>query len=106
MTLKACVIGDSQQGGYGHAFDTAFTDYEEIEIVGLADPDDAGRQTVGNKIGAKNLYSDYREMLQQERPDLVAIGPRWPIHHRDYLLAAAEVGAHGFLEKPISVDLA
>ncbi len=106
MRYKACIIGDSKQGGYGHGFDVAFTNHDEIDIVAVADPVEEGRKSVGEKVGAKNLYADYREMLDKERPNLVAIGPRWPIHHKDYLLAAAEVGAHGYLEKPVCVDLA
>jgi len=105
MPYKACVIGDSKLGGYGHGFDVAFTGLEDVVIVAVADPDEAGRKAVGEKIGAKNLYADYREMLKKEMPDLVAIGPRTPIHHKEYLLAAAEVGAHGYLEKPVCVDL-
>ena len=30
--------------------------------------------------------------------------PRSPVRHRDYVLAAAAVGAHGFMEKPLAVD--
>jgi predicted dehydrogenase len=44
-------------------------------------------------------------MLEKEKPELVTVGPRWTIHHKEYLDAAAAIGAHGFLEKPISSDL-
>src|SRR5690606_17562500 len=54
---------------------------------------------------AQRSYADYREMLAVEKPDLVAIGPRWTTRHKEYVLACAEAGAHGFLEKPIAVDL-
>lgn len=104
--LRACVIGDSNQGGYGHGLHLAFSRRDNIAVVGLADPDEAGRAKHAEESGAERTYADYREMLEKEKPDLVAVGPRWTIHHRDYLLACAEVGAHGFMEKPLCTDLA
>ncbi|MBX3177163.1 MAG: Gfo/Idh/MocA family oxidoreductase [Candidatus Hydrogenedentes bacterium] len=98
---KACIIGDSTLGGYGHQIHNAFAFREDVAIVGLADPDEKGRARYGNEVGAARAYADYREMLDKERPDLVAIGPRTTVKHRDYLLACAEVGAHGFIEKPL-----
>jgi predicted dehydrogenase len=100
------VIGDSKQGGYGHDLHLAWSKRDDVEVVGLADPDEEGRNKNAAAAGAKRTYADYREMLEKERPDLVSIGPRWTVNHREYLLACAEVGAHGYLEKPISTDLA
>jgi predicted dehydrogenase len=77
-----------------------------VDVVGLADPDPEGRSLRAEEAGAQRSYTDYREMLEKERPDFVSIGPRWTIHHEEYLVACAEVGAHGLLEKPIAVDLA
>ena len=106
MKHTACLIADSDNGGYGHGFDSAFLGYDSIDLVALADPNDAGREEAVKKTGVERSYSDYREMLEKEKPTLVAIAPRWPIHHKEYLLAAAEIGAHGYLEKPVAVDLA
>ena len=102
---KACIIGDSKQGGYGHHIDLAFALREDVAVVGLADPDEAGRAKHGKEAGAARTYADYREMLEKERPDVVGVGPRWSVNHRDYLLACAEVGAHGLIEKPLCIDL-
>ncbi len=103
---RACVIGDTHQGGYGHSLHLVWRLRDDVDVVGLADPDAAGREKHGAEAGAQRLYADYREMLEQERPDLVAIGPRWTTRHREYLLACAEFGAHGILEKPLTPDLA
>lgn len=102
---KACIIGDSKQGGYGHYIHLAFALREDVTVVGLADPDEAGRAKYAADSGAQRTYADFRKMLDKERPDLVAVGPRWSVNHRDYLLACAEVGAHGLIEKPLCVDL-
>ncbi len=102
---KACIIGDTKQGGYGHAIQYAFALRDDVATVALADPDEAGRAQRAKEVGVERTYADYREMLEKERPDLVAIGPRWTVNHREYLLACAEVGAHGFIEKPFCDDL-
>jgi len=105
-TYRACIIGDSKQGGYGHDMHLAFDLHDRIQVVGLADPDDEGRAKHAAEAKVENTYADYREMLEKEKPDLVAVGPRWTIHHKAYVEACAAAGAHGFLEKPLCVDLA
>jgi predicted dehydrogenase len=103
--LRACVIGDTKQGGYGHSLHKVFLECQDVEAVALADPDEEGRNKAAGEATALRTYADYREMIEREKPDLVIIGPRWTIHHREYLLAAAACGAHGLMEKPISTDL-
>ena len=103
---RACIIGDTAQGGYGHSLHMMWSLRDDIEVVGLADPVEAGRVKAGEEAGAQRLYADYREMLAAEKPELVAIGPRWTTNHKEYLLACAEAGAHGLVEKPLAVDLA
>ncbi|HPO14183.1 MAG TPA: Gfo/Idh/MocA family oxidoreductase [Candidatus Hydrogenedentes bacterium] len=103
---KACIIGDSTLGGYGHCIQYAFALRDDVATVALADPDEAGRAQRAKEVGVERTYADYREMLQKERPDLVAVGPRCTVKHRDYLMACAEIGAHGFIEKPFCDSLA
>jgi predicted dehydrogenase len=71
----------------------------------VADPDDAGRQKAKARSGAPRDYRDYRQMLDRERPDLVAICPRWPDQRVAMFTAAAEHGAHILVEKPFARDL-
>ena len=63
----------------------------------------AGNQGFFAKQGltVKNVYADYRTMLQKERPQIVACADRYPDSHRDMVVACAEAGAHIFLEKPM-----
>ena len=42
------------------------------------------------------------EMLRQEKPDLVGVGPRTLDEREQMLTAAAEAGAHIFTEKPFA----
>ncbi len=46
------------------------------------------------------LYRDYRELLQQEKPEIVIVGT--PDHwHALMMIAAVNAGAHVYVEKPI-----
>ncbi len=105
-SLRACIIGDSAQGQYGHSLHRVFELCPTVKVVGLADPVEAGRAKFGAEAKAQTLYADYREMLEKERPELVAIGPRWTSNHRAYLEACVAIGAHGIIEKPLAADLA
>ena len=42
-TYRAAVIGATGRGDYGHAVDVAFTKVSGVEVVAIADADDAGR---------------------------------------------------------------
>jgi predicted dehydrogenase len=44
-------------------------------------------------------------MLDEAKPDIVAIGPRWIDQHCELVLAAAERGIHIYLEKPLCRSL-
>lgn len=103
---RACIIGDTEHGGYGHDVHLVWGVRDDVAVVGLADPNEAGRVKHGKEANAQNLYADWREMLEKEKPDLVAVAPRWSVNHKEYLLACADIGAHGFMEKPLCVDLA
>lgn len=103
---RAAVIGHTGQGNYGHGLYVAFCVLPMIEIVAVADPVEVGRHQAQAHMGAARAYADYREMLEREKPDLVAIGPRWLGERVAMATAAAAVGAHIFLEKPLAPALA
>jgi predicted dehydrogenase len=102
---KVAVIGSTGRGNYGHGLDAVWKAMPECRVVGVADDDAAGLQEAIGRTGAAKGYADYREMLERERPDIVAICPRWPDQHRDMALACAEYGCHMYMEKPLCRDL-
>src|SRR5262245_42085972 len=102
---RACVIGHTGRGGYGHSLDMAFHKIPNVTVVGVADPDEKGRLNAARRIGAARAYADYRDMLAKERPQLVAICPYIPERRLEMTQAAAEVGAHVYVEKPMAVSL-
>jgi predicted dehydrogenase len=103
---RAGVIGHTGRGDYGHGWDTAWNGFEAVQVVAVADPNDAGRAAAMKRCGAASGYRDYREMLRKEKPDLVSIGPRWLDQRVEMVTAAAQAGAHILLEKPFAASLA
>src|SRR6185369_3545685 len=64
-------------------------------------PDPSGLAAALKKLGVSQGFDDYRKMLREVRPEIVAIGMRHVDQHRDAALAAIEAGARGiYIEKP------
>ena len=102
---RAAVIGHTGRGNYGHDWDIAFNHFDFIDVVAVADPDDEGRTRALSRIGTGKGYRDYKEMLEKEQPQLVAITPRWVDQRVEMVTAAAQTGAHIMLEKPFAQSL-
>lgn len=95
------VIGHTGRGNYGHGLDTMWLRIPEAEIVAVADPDAAGLQAARKKLGAAAGYADYRRMLEEAGPEIVAIGPRHIDQHHAMTLACVKAGVKGiYMEKP------
>lgn len=102
---RAAIIGHTGQGDYGHGLDVVFTGRKGIEVVAVADPDDAERAKAKSRSGAARDYRDYREMLEKEHPQLVSVAMRWTDQHHAIGKAALEAGAHLYIEKPFTTTL-
>lgn len=105
-TYRVAVIGHTGKGNYGHGIDTVWLKVPQCEIVAVADPDEKGLAAAAARLKAPKTFADYRAMLDEVKPDIVAIGPRWLDQHRDMCLAAAARGAHIYMEKPFCRTLA
>ncbi len=105
--IRVAVIGHTGHGGYGHGLDVMWLKMPETEIVGVADADAAGLAAAQKKLNSQRGFADYRQMLAETKPEIVAIGPREITAHRDMALAAIEAGARGiYMEKPFCRTLA
>lgn len=99
--LRVTVIGHTGRGNYGHGVDTMWLQLPETKIVAVADASARGLEGALKTLQTDRGFADYRKMLTEMKPDLVAIGPRYVDQHRDMLLAAIEAGARGiYVEKP------
>ncbi|HVU87359.1 MAG TPA: Gfo/Idh/MocA family oxidoreductase [Pirellulales bacterium] len=99
-TFRVAVIGRTGRGDYGHAIDTVWAEVPATKVVAVADDDRMGLAAAAKRLGVDRTYADYRQMLDEVKPDIVAIAPRWVDQHRDMTVAAAERGIHIFMEKP------
>ncbi len=62
-------------------------------------------QQLADQYGIPRVYSDWREMLEQERPDIVSVCLPNALH-RELTLAALASGAHVLCEKPLATSVA
>jgi predicted dehydrogenase len=104
--FRAAIIGHTGRGDYGHELDQVFTAHPRIELVAVADPVPAGRAKAVARNQAPRQYDDYHQMLERERPQLVAVGMRQTDQHHAAVSAALDRGAHVLMEKPITQTLA
>lgn len=98
---RVAVIGHTGRGDYGHGIDMVWREMPNCEIVAVADADEKGRSDAAKRLNSPKSFADYRQMLDETKPDIVGIGPRWTDQHRDMVLAAAERGIHIYMEKPM-----
>lgn len=100
------IIGHTGRGNYGHGMDTVWRTLPNMDVAAVADPDEKGRAAAQARSGARAAYADYREMLRREKPEIVAVGPRWMDQRVPMVTAAVEAGAHVYMEKPFALTLA
>src|SRR5438094_10533057 len=104
-TYRIAVIGRTGKGNYGHGLDVVWKAIDNVEIVAVADENEKGRAAAATRLGVKNAYADYREMLDKEKPQIVSVADRFLDLHKDMVIACARAGASVFLEKPMARTL-
>ncbi len=75
----------------------------EIQVVALADQDRSRLQRLGREDQAR--YTNYRELIEDDKVDAVAVCLP-PQLHTEASLLALEKGKHLFIEKPLALNLA
>lgn len=107
---KAATLDDEERCRINYSIqpDTHAGAYRQIPAVQLAaaaDPNEPKRRFMQERWGVPAVYADYREMLEKERPDLVSVTTRAPLH-AEVTIAAAGAGARGVLcEKAMATSL-
>ncbi len=72
------------------------------EIAGVCDLSRVLAESVADRFGVKQWFTDHQKMLSQTRPDIVHITTP-PHSHFSLAKNALEAGAHVIVEKPITV---
>lgn len=100
MAYRIGVIGATGRGNYGHGLDRVWDDLPGCEVIAVADSQEVGRVEAAKRLGVKLTYEDFRTMLDESKPDVVSVAPRWIDQRHAMLLACAERGVHVYCEKP------
>lgn len=100
MTLKAAVIGVGSMGA-NHA--RVYWEMPTTDLVGVVDMNENQAGMVAKKYGTQ-AFSDYREMLDQLKPDIVTLAVP-TLYHRDIALEIIDRGISLLIEKPIAFSL-
>jgi UDP-N-acetylglucosamine 3-dehydrogenase len=101
MTVRVAVIG---LGTMGRHHVRVLDQMDEVALVGVADSSAAALARATQRRDYHG-YTNFREMLIRERPDLVIVVVPTSLH-REVALAAMQSGAHVLIEKPIASTLA
>jgi predicted dehydrogenase len=103
MTEPALRVGLVGLGGVAIAHLEGYRQLDDVRVIAGADvvPDRA--RLVAERYGF-TPYTDYRELLDRERPDVVCVLSSVN-SHCEVVLAAADRGIHVLCEKPLAVTL-
>lgn len=99
--MRAVVIG---VGAMGRNHARVYAELDEVKLVAVADLNQTMVEQASSKFGVRG-YSDYRTMLEKEKPDLASI----VVPTREHLNVARDAierGVHVLVEKPIASTLA
>ena len=77
----------------------------EPTLVAVSDVFAEKAETIRQRYGAERAYTDYQEMIEKEKPDIVCIATR-PGPHADMTVFASENGVKGiYCEKPLCCSM-
>ena len=97
-------IGAIGCGGIASGHLPAYREVEGLETVAVCDIDEQVARGRAEEFDVPAVYTDWRELLADERVDAVSV--LLPHHlHRDVAVAAAQAGKHVLTEKPMATSL-
>ena len=103
LFMKKLSIGMIGCGGIARMHAKRLSTLEEAKMTAYADIDVEKAKDFSETYGGK-AYSDWHEMLDKEKLDIVYICLP-PFAHTDEVMVAAEKGIHIFIEKPIALTM-
>lgn len=117
--LKAVIVGAGRMAGtiddevtdypamilpYSHA--AGYAAIPEVELAAFADVEQSKAKSLAERYGVRAAYADYREMIEQEQPEIVSIATPCT-SHAEITTFAAEHGVRGiYCEKGMACSLA
>lgn len=119
-TYKTCLIGCGRMGAtiddevanrpdsfiwqpFSHA--AAAVACDRTDLVAVSDMVPEKAESIRQRYGAERAYTDYQQMIEVEKPDIVCIATR-PGPHADMTVFAAENNVKGiYCEKPLCCSM-
>ncbi len=114
---RAAIVGAGRMGGLlegerppsafrkPHSHFAAYNAVDDVEVVAVAGRSKGRLEMFTERYGIANLYTDYREMIEVERPDIVSVTTQ-SIYKADVITFAVENGVRGiFAEKALCTSL-
>jgi len=104
--LRAAFIGAG-----GHAFRNVYPtfQYAPVDLIAICDLDGDRAAAFARQFGARASYTDHREMLAAEQPDVTFIVTSYDEHGRpqatQLALDALDAGSHVWMEKPTAASV-
>lgn len=102
--FRVCIIGCGMIAKNAHI--PAYRSVpDRFEITALCDVSRDAAEKTALSFGIKKYYTNVREMLEKEKPDIVSVcAPN--MLHKEYVMAAIENGANVLCEKPLALTAA
>ena len=100
--LRIALIG---AGTMGRWYAQCFAEYEDSELVAVCDLDPPKAEALSQEWAAGRAYADFREMLDAEELDAIAVATP-DRFHRGPAVACLDAGKHVLCEKPLATTLA
>lgn len=99
--IRCAVIGLGMGRMHIEGYDSA----EGAELVAVTDLQEERLAPYRERLGANACFTDYREMLEAVKPDLVSVAVPNKLHE-EVTIAAMQSGAHVLCEKPMAMNVA
>jgi predicted dehydrogenase len=98
--LRVAIVGC---GGISELHIKAMKDFPDVELVAGVDIKAERLKTVEDKYGFTHLYTDWKKMLKEVKPDAVSICTPNGLHSAP-AIDAANAGCHVIVEKPMAMN--
>jgi len=99
--IRFAIIGCGQNA---HKHGEVVSDIPHLELVAVCDKEPSRVEEFASSYNIKKIYTDYRELLEGERLDLVSISTPHSSHY-DIAKDALSSGINVLVEKPLALEL-
>lgn len=98
--IRVAVIG---VGAMGRNHARVYSEMPDVELIGIADADTRLAESVSKRCACQ-AYSDFRQLLDEQKPDAVTIAVP-TVGHLEIALDVIQRGIHLLIEKPIAFSV-